>query len=81
MIYVDHGLHPRALRTSKFFGMSSDAIESRLASSRLRQRSVFRSRTRVRLCTARSLTAPRASNCAGYQPTPLNTPGQACTVV
>lgn len=40
MIYVDHGLSPRALCTFKSIGMPSDAIESRLASTRLGQWSI-----------------------------------------
>lgn len=35
MIYVDHGLYRRALCTSKSIGMSPDAIQSRLDSTRL----------------------------------------------
>ena len=35
MISADHGFYRRALLTFKSTGMSSDAIESRLASARL----------------------------------------------
>lgn len=79
MIYVDHGLYCRALCTSKSIGMSSDAIESRLDSTRLEKSSSLQSKVSSAISYCEVAYRVLASN-----ERPVNqqsqSPGQACVV-